>query len=270
MDADSRYSPVFNPRLGFSYRAIKPLRFFGAWGTSYLAPSPMFVYEKWGDPTWSTYLRPNINLQPEKLATYELGTDFTPIKNSQLKLLGFYTTATDLIRVVDNSGTGLANYNGNVASLTTYGMQVIATQHFENGLDLNLDYTLTEGMQDAEKLSNGKVDLTNAPQNMIKGNILYTLDKFTFRFTGRWFDNMNSHESNTIYKGGAMHGVTIFDSNLHYNLPFKAAKWSVDLGVNNLLDTKYYVIPSNDNVSDALPRLPQETRRLYLTVGLSY
>ena len=270
MDADSRYSPIFNPRLGFSYQAIKPLRFFGAWGTSYLAPSTFFIYEKWGESTWSTYQRPNTNLQPEKLATYELGTDFTPVKNSQIKLLGFYTTATDLIRIVDNTGTGLANYNSNVACLTTYGMQAIATQHFENGLDLNVDYTLTEGTQDAEKLSNGKVGLTNSPQNMIKGNLLYALDKFTLRFTGRWFDDMNSHESNIIYKGGAMHGVTIFDSNLNYVLPFKAAKWSVDLGVNNLLDTKYYTIPFQDNVGDSLSRLPQETRRLYLTLGLSY
>jgi outer membrane receptor protein involved in Fe transport len=34
MDADSRYDPDFNPRLGFSWQALKELRFFGAWGTS--------------------------------------------------------------------------------------------------------------------------------------------------------------------------------------------------------------------------------------------
>lgn len=270
MDSDSRYSPEFNPRLGFSWQALQPLRFFGAWGTSYLAPSTFYIYEKWGEPTWSSYHRPNINLLPERIHTYELGTDFTPMKNSLFKLLGFYTTATDLIRVVNNSGTGLANYNGNVASLTTYGLQLIANQHFDNGLDLNADYTLTKGTQDAEKLSNGKVGLTNMPEQMIKGNILYSLDKFTLRFTGRWFDNIVTHESNALYHGGVANGALVFDSNLHYSLPFKTAKWSIDLGVNDLFDQKYYTIHSIDNFSDSLPRLPQETRRLYFTVGFSY
>jgi outer membrane receptor protein involved in Fe transport len=193
-----------------------------------------------------------------------------PTKNSLLKLLGFYTTATDLIRVINNSGTGLPNYNGNVASLTTYGMQAIGNQHFENGLDLNLDYTLTLGTQDAEKLSNGKVSLTNMPQQMIKANVVYTLDKVALRFTGRWFDNIVTHESNTFYHGKKANGALVFDSNLHYSLPLSSAKWSVDLGVNNLFDQKYYTIHSVDNFADSLPRLPQETRRLYLTIGLSY
>ncbi len=47
MDADSRYSPDFNPRLGFSWQAIRALRFFGAWGTSYLTPAPYLIYETW-------------------------------------------------------------------------------------------------------------------------------------------------------------------------------------------------------------------------------
>jgi outer membrane receptor protein involved in Fe transport len=116
---------------------------------------------------------------------------------------------------------------------------------------------------------------------MIKSNLQYSLDKFTFRFTGRWFDKIGTHESNLIYKGKPMHGVTIFDTNVHYAIPLYAAEFSVDLGATNLLDTKYYTVNHNDNfaniplpdgsaLSGGLPRLPQETRRLYLTVGLSY
>ena len=124
------------------------------------------------------------------------------------------------------------------------------------------------------------VGITNAPENMIKSNFMYSLDKFTFRLTGRWFDKVGTHESNTLYNGERMHGATIFDSNLHYALPLQLAEFSIDLGATNLLDTKYYNVNMNDSfavipldggaLSGGLPRLPQETRRLYLTVGLSY
>jgi outer membrane receptor protein involved in Fe transport len=78
-----------------------------------------------------------------------------------------------------------------------------------------------------------------------------------------------------------MHGTTIFDTNLHYAFPLNMAEFSIDLGVNNLLDTKYYTVGVNDNfaviplpdgnvLSGGLSRLPQETRRLYFTVGFSY
>ncbi len=270
MDSDSRYTPQFNPRFGFSWQAFKPLRFFGAWGTSYLAPSPLFIYEKWGQPDWSSYFRPNTQLLPEKISTYELGMDISPYKNSLLKLLGFYTVGTDLIRIVDNTGTGMPSYNGNVASLDSYGMQAIAGQQWDNGLNLNLDYTLTLGFQDAEKKIKGKVGLTNAPEHMIKGNIAYTLNQLTLRFTGRWFDKVGTHESNALYAGQSVPGTLLFDSNIHYGGQINASNWSVDLGVDNLFDKKYFTVPQIDNLSDSLPRQPQETRKLYLTLGLSF
>ncbi len=270
MDSDSRYTPQFNPRLGFSWHAFIPLRFFGAWGTSFLAPSPHFIYEKWGESSWSSYFRPNPQLQPEKLSTYELGMDIAAHKNSTLKLLGFYTVGNNLTRIVDNAGTGLPSFNGNVASSKSYGMQAIVGQQWNNGLNVNFDYTLTLGEQDAEKKTNGKVGLTNIPEHMIKGNVAYTLEQLSIRFTGRWFDKIGTHESNMLYAGKTAQGALIFDSNIHYGGLLNAAKWSVDFGVDNLFDRKYYTIPIIDNLADSLPRQPQETRKLYLTLGLSF
>ncbi|MDP2098507.1 MAG: TonB-dependent receptor [Methylobacter sp.] len=270
MDSDSRYTPQFNPRLGFSWQALEPLRLFGAWGTSFLAPSPYLIYETWGSDQDFVYHRPNPQMNPEKLSTYEFGMDISPAKNTILKLLGFYTSAIDIVRIIDNSGTGMANYNGNIASSDIYGMQAIAGQKFDNGLDLNLDYTLTQGEQSAENINDGMVNLTNVPQHMIKGSAAYSLDQLTLRFTGRWFDKVGTHESNMLYAGQAANGALIFDSNIHYGGQLKAAKWSVDAGVDNLFDKKYYTIPQNDNFGSVLPRQPQETRKLYLTLGLSF
>jgi iron complex outermembrane receptor protein len=270
MDSDSRYTPQFNPRLGFSWQALEPLRFFGAWGTSFLAPSPYLIYESWGSEQDFIYYRPNTQMEPEKLSTYEFGMDILPAKNSALKLLGFYTTATDIVRIIDNSGTGQANYNGNIASSDIYGMQAIAGQKFDMGLDLNLDYTLTLGEQNAEKIANGMVGLTNMPKQMIKGNVAYNWEQLSLRFTGRWFDQTGTHESNPLYSGQDAKGALVFDSNLHYGGQLKATKWSADFGVDNLFDNKYYTIPQNDNFGGVLPRQPQETRKLYLTLGLSY
>ncbi len=280
MDADSRYDPDFNPRLGFSWQAFKALRFFGAWGTSYIAPSPYLIYESWNTPADPIYHRANLNLQPERMTTAELGFNAEPFKGNTFKLSGFYTQGKDIVRLVNNVFTGKPNTNDNLASSKTYGLQVGDSQNFKNGISTDLNYIYTLGEQNAEKL-NHMVGITNAPENMIKSNFMYSLDKFTFRLTGRWFDKVGTHESNTLYKGERMHGVTIFDSNLHYALPLNAAEFSVDLGATNLLDTTYYNVNMNDNfaviplqngdaLSGGLPRLPQETRRLYLTIGLSY
>lgn len=269
MDIDSRYSPDFNPRLGFSWQAMKALRFFGAWGTSYLAPSPYLIYETWNTENDPIFNRPNTNLRPERLQTSELGFNAELFKDNTFKFSGFYNHGRDIIRIVDNAFTGKANYNNNLATLQTYGIQIEERQDFANGLIADVDYTFTKGRQDAEKL-NHMVNMTNVPEHMIKSNVMYSWDKFTFRFTSRWFDKVYSHESNAIYKGNSIHGVAIFDSNIHYSQPFKTAEWSVDLGVTNLFDTKYYTIYANDNFSGGLPRLPQETRRVYFTIGLSY
>lgn len=102
MDADSRYDADFNPRLGFSWQALKDLRFFGAWGTSYLAPSPYLIYETWNTPQDPIFHRANVNLKPERLETYELGLNATPFENNTVKLSGFYNDGTDIIRVVNN------------------------------------------------------------------------------------------------------------------------------------------------------------------------
>jgi outer membrane receptor protein involved in Fe transport len=280
MDADSRYEPDFNPRLGFSWQALKELRFFGAWGTSYIAPSPYLIYESWNKETDFIYHRANTNLQPERMMTAELGLNAEPFKNNAFKLSGFYTQGKDIVRVVNNVFTGKPNTNDNLATSETYGLQVGDSQNFDSGISADLNYVYTLGQQNAEKLTK-MVDITNAPEHLIKSNLMYSLDKFTFRFTGRWFDKISTHESNLIYKGSPMHGATIFDTNLHYAQPLHSAEFSVDFGVNNLLDTKYYTVNHNDNfaniplpdgsaLSGGLPQLPQETRRLYFTIGLSY
>lgn len=269
MDADSRYSPDFNPRLGFSWQALKALRFFGAWGTSYISPSPYLIYETWNTESDPIFHRPNPHLQPEHMTTAELGFGAEPFQNNTLKFSGFYTNGKDIVRIVDNSANHKANYNDNLATLTTYGFQMTERQDFTNGLVADVSYTFTEGEQDAAKL-NKMVNVTNIPKHSIKSNLLYNIDKFTFRLTGRWFDQITTHESNSIYHGNNMHGATVFDTNLHYARPLKAAEWSIDLGVTNLLDTKYYTVCMNDNFSGGLPLLPQETRRLYFTLGLSY
>ncbi len=224
---------------------------------------------KHGIPTDPIFNRPNTNLRSERLKTYELGFNAEPFKNNAFSSSFFYNTSKNVIRIVDNAFTGKPNYNENLATLKTYGFQLTDQHHFANGLNIDVSYTLTKGSQNSEKLDH-MVNVTNIPKHMIKSNLMYSLDKFTFRLTERWFDKIYTHESNSMYNGHAMHGATIFDANLHYSQPVKSAEWSIDLGTTNLLDTKYYTIGENDNFSGSLSRLPQETRRFYLTVGLSY
>lgn len=273
MDADSRFRPIFNPRVGFSWQALTTLRFFGAWGTSYLAPSPAAAYQSWTSADGTASTIPNPKLRPEKINTSELGADFIPTKNTQLKLTGFYTTGVDLIRQAGNiyhSSTFFVSQNQNIAQSTTYGMQAFARAKFDSGVDMNLAYNLTLGKQSAENTIEGLVGITNTPRHQIKANVEYHLEDLTVRFTERWFNTVGTHQSNSLYFGKNAPGGLVLDSNIHYGGQLNATKWSVDLGVDNLLDKKYYAISRADNANYVLPRAPQETRKFYLTLGVSF
>lgn len=228
MDADSRYDPVFNPRVGFSWQAIKELRFFGAWGTAYLSPA---AFHPGHEPQ-------------EELKTSEVGFNAEPFKTNNFNASWFY-----------NDGTNITRPNSPLGTLDTHGFSVTDRQKFANGISADVNYTLTDGVE------NNSTNLTSVAKHMIKSNLLYDLDKFTFRFTGRWFDGVKRKNSNVDYNG------IILDSNVHYSQPFRATEWSIDLGVTNLLNNEYY---TNGYNSDGIPRFQQETRRVYLTLGLSY
>lgn len=231
MDADSRFDPNLNPRIGFSWQAMKEFRLFGAWGTSYLSTAPF---------------KP-LSARPEELRTSELGFNLEPFKNNTLNASWFTSDGKNIARPAPQN---------QLTILETYGFQVTERQKFENGISADMNYTFTDGKQ------YGTQNYLNfVPKHMVKSNLMYDFDKFTFRFTGRWFDELTTVQPQKSYN------TLILDSNLHYSQPFKSTNWSVDLGVTNLLDIKYYTEGYNP---DGLPRFQQETRRVYLTVGLSY
>lgn len=277
MDYDSRFKPEFNPRLGFSWWAMDDLRVFATWATSYLAAAPYLVHERWDSPTASH--RPNPDLKPEKMSTYELGFDWRINARHSFTLSGFVTEARDLVRVQDNSAAGLPNQNVNTASAESYGFHLNSQHQLPYGFSLQSSYQLTMGEQDGEQSEN-RVELIRVPKHLLQGNLQYHWQSWTWSLRGRWFDHISSHEQNTLYRGGVAKGATILDTNLQYPHQLGDTRLTFDVSVDNLLDHRYYQfgVDDNLNVNDPwgnqypffLPQLPQRGRKIYFSVGINY
>ncbi len=279
LDYDTRYYPVVNPRLGFSWNALPPLRFFGTWATSYLAPAPYLVYERWNAPG-SLGHRPNLNLHPERMSTYELGATWTITAQHIVTLNGFFTQSNNLVRVEDNSALGLPNKNVNSAHGKTYGVHIYSKHQLPYGFFLNSSYQFTAGRQSSINLIQETVPLARMPQHLLQTNLEYHWQAWIFSFRTRWFDNLKSNENNNRFQGARTHGATVIDTNIHYQQQIRKVTFHADLNINNLLDQRYYQFGIDDNLTVTDPtgnqqdfflsQLPQAGRKIYFSMGLNY
>jgi len=279
VDYDTRYYPVVNPRLGFSWNALHALRIFGTWATSYLTPAPYLVYERWNAPG-SLGHRPNPNLRPERMSTYELGAAWTITTQHSVTLNGFFTQAKDLVRVEDNSAQGLPNRNVNIAREKTYGVHLYSKHQLPYGFFLNSSYQFTAGRQNAINPTQGMVPLIRMPKHLLQANLEYHWQAWVLNFRTRWFDDLRSNENNNRFHGASTHGATVIDTNIHYQQQVGKVAFNADLSVNNLLDYRYYQFGIDDNLTVTDPtgnkqdfflsQLPQAGRKVYFSVGLNY
>jgi len=272
LDYDSRYDEQVSPRIGFSWNPLDSLRFFGSWGMAYLSPSPYLIYERFNEEKDGYYKRPNEDLDSEHLMSYEIGSEWQINKNNSVKVAGFFNYAQDLIRQVNRTKLNLPSINDNNDEHKIYGFELSTHNQLFEQFVLDAAYTMTLGRKDAGKYSktSSKPKLSHVPVNLIHGSILYDLQPWTMRVSGRWFDHVYSHPKNSIYQGEAANGSVVFDANLHYKYKLNQYLFDIDFNVDNIFDEKYHKISTIDSSFIGFADTPQETRRFSMTLGVSF
>jgi len=283
-DYNSVFSGAFNPRAGVVYRATSKLTFKALYGTAYIQPSNYYRWENWANP-FAMHI-PNENIKPEKLQTIEFNTNYFINKNVSVRASIFRNDMTDIIRPIPadpqegnypyynplrtaigaSTSSGFVEINGNLGKMYSQGVELDVNFQISKILT-SLGYTYLDG----EDMENN-TKLAKTSQHKLNWNIAYTTKKFNIALTTRYYSDVNTTNTNTLYgntgsgdKSLKFAGATIFYANAYYKIN-KSIR--LQLACGNMLNTKHYgAAPYGESIW-IQSRAPQALRKII--VGITF
>jgi len=162
-----------NPRVALIYNPFKTAALKLIYGQAFRAPN---VYERFYHDGGNT-TKPNPNLQPEKINTYEVVWEHYFAKHYRFTASGYYYRIRDLITQQLDPADGLIVFR-NTDQVEAKGLEFELGGKWANGFEGRISYAL----QEAKNYQTGQL-LSNSPTHLPKLNVTVPLirDKL---FTG--------------------------------------------------------------------------------------
>jgi outer membrane receptor for ferrienterochelin and colicins len=234
-DYYSTFGGTTNPRLALIYKPWEKTIFKLLYGDAFRTPN---VYELYYADNGLT-AKPNPNLQPEKIRTYELVYEQYMGEHFRTSLSGFYYQMDDLITQQTDTD-GLLIYR-NMEKVEAKGVEMEVEAKWADGLQGRVSYIL----QEARTKDTGEL-LTNSPRHMVKVNLAAPLIRKNV-FVGAELQYTSSRKT---LAGGNEGGfvianLTLFSQNLLKGLEFSASFY-------NFLDRKYGDPGAGEHLQDVI------------------
>ncbi|MFQ3574757.1 MAG: TonB-dependent receptor, partial [Thermodesulfovibrionales bacterium] len=127
---------------------------------------------------WGIYKVANPDLKPEKIDSFEIGTDYVPIKGLKLTSSLYYSIGKDFLYYLP-TGESLDNRplyrRENIGKVKSYGAELGSSYQITKDLNTFLNYTYSKAYIDEfdKNRSLEGQELTRTPKNQIKGGITY-------------------------------------------------------------------------------------------------
>jgi outer membrane receptor for ferrienterochelin and colicins len=240
-----------NPRVALIYNPFKQTALKLLYGQAFRAPN---AYEMFYQDSGQTQ-KPNPDLKPEKINTYEVVWEQYFAKNYRFTASGYYYKINDLITQQVDPADGLIVFE-NAEQVEAKGVEFELGGKWANGLEGRLSYSL----QETRNTQTGDL-LNNSPTHLPKFNLTVPLFKDKL-FAGLEVlyqsprKTLNgSHVGDTV-----LTNLTLFNKNV-----FKG--WECSASVYNLFNQKFRDPGAAEHVSVGLPSIIQDgiTFRLKLT-----
>ncbi len=249
-DYYSTFGQAVNPRAALIYGPWDKTTFKFLYGEAYRAPN------LWEYAFKAPFQRPNPDLDPETVRSYEVVWEQYLPANLRLSLSGFYNQTQDLIvQTLDPSGDFIVFRN--VDETSTKGMEFEVQHTGRRGLLARASYSLqrTENVETHQELS-------NSPRHLVKGNLAVPLlsDKVHAGVEVQYSSSARTTPGRTIRRADDywVANLTLFSRELFRNLELSATLY-------NLFD-KRYAYPAGEEL---VPELIWEDGRTF-RVKLSY
>lgn len=284
-DKNSMYGSTLNPRLSIIYHHSDTHSSRINHGSAYIQPSNYYRWENWANP-FAMHI-PNQDISPETVDNTALSTTYFK-DNYSIKAEVYYNALNNVIRPVpaatqqndypyynplreiigESPNTGYVEINANQGQITTYGGE-IEFNIVSGDFNTTLAYSYVAG-------DDNDYEIAKTSKHKLLANIQYQHHHWTFGGTIRYYSNVNTAAFNSQYGifaegqyGGEMKfdGATIIYTNLNYQVN---GQISVNLGIDNLLDTSHYgAAPYGESVWIE-PKAPQAGRKVKLGVTVNF
>jgi iron complex outermembrane receptor protein len=226
-----------NPRAALIYTPFKDTIVKLLYGTAFRAPNFYELYVS------SVGFKPNPDLQPETITTYELILEQYLGTHLRGTAAAFSYTIDNLISQRTDPTDGLIGYQ-NVDGARAYGLELELEGKWASGLSGRISYTY----QDTEDRQTGG-RLTNAPQHLAKLNLTAPL-LYDRLFAGLEVQYTSPRKTLAGTETGAvwLTNLTLFSQ----RLPLRGL--SLSASIYNLFDVRYGDPGAEEHLQTAIPQ----------------
>jgi outer membrane receptor for ferrienterochelin and colicins len=227
-DHNSVYGKTINPRAGIINQPSDKFTFKLLFGTAFRAPTN---FELYAAPTGVR--KPNLDLKPEKIQTYEANIIYIPVKILSVQANLFQNQLKDVIiqdmpvgmGVTQNQNSGTASIKGLEAK-----MDIVPSKSYASFLN----FTYQKGVQ-----NDGKKESSIPNIATIKGNVgltLYIAEFLTVNIVENWVGDRSVAQTNPL---GKIEGYFNTNFTLSTSKLFNK-RVSASISIRNLFNQTYY------------------------------
>jgi outer membrane receptor for ferrienterochelin and colicins len=234
-DHYENFGGTTNPRIALLYKPWEMTVCKLLYGQAFRAPNAYELYYTDGERQ-----KPNPDLDPETIETYELVIDQFIGKSLRGSVSGFFYRIEDHIVFQTDPEDEMLVFR-NLDEVKAHGIELELEGMLENGIKGRISYAF----QESENRQTGQ-DLANSPQHLAKLNlILPVFRENIFLGIEEQYTSERKTVSGTDIDGYFLTNVTLFSKNLLKNL-------EASVSVYNLLNEKYEDPGSQEHLQDTL------------------
>jgi iron complex outermembrane receptor protein len=227
-DHYSDFGSTLNPRLGLVYRANKAQTFKFSFGQAFRAPSPVETHL-----TNNNVMDGNLDLQPEKITTYELHWSQS-FEQNNLALTLFKNKIVDAVALLPTLDADIQGSNKvswlNADTFTNAGLELEGIAALNDDSYIRVAYTRFFDHPTAAK---------SQSDTLLSASFNHGFKLWNFNLSGFYHSDMTYTSSSTL-EDINLSSSLVFNSKLSYQW---SSRSTLSLTVSNLLD-KTYLTPS--------------------------
>jgi|GEM_PF-5869287 len=225
------YSPLFSGSIYWN-RAVKT-RLFASWGKSFRLPTLDALF--WKEDVFAAG---NPNLLPEKAQSREAGYRLT------LPILGRLNWEQSFFHNdLENLIVWQRNFQGqfipqNVSQAKTFGREERISWQFPKILELELNHTQTEPINESEFILHQGKQLVFRPRHIHNARISAAYGITALNVTGRWVGKRFTRTENTKY----LPPYETYDAQFSLSPKIWKLEWGFTLAVENFTSRRYEIL----------------------------
>lgn len=230
---------AISPRLSARYKWTPELSTYASYGRGFRASILDDLCRS--GIMWGIYKVANPELDPEKIDSFEVGLDYSPLKRVKIGSSVYYSIGKDFLYYVPtgDSLSGRPLYKReNIDRVISYGMEIDARFYLTRDITTFLNYTHSKAEIDRfeQKPTIEGQTLTRTPKHQVKGGITWLNPYVNMNFMGRYKSSQFVYTNEMTQTVDRVDGYVTFDAKIWKEV-LKGLTLSVT--AENLFDKKY-------------------------------